>query len=166
MHYVIILRGPAGVGKSTISRLLAEKIRARVIHFDEVMDELGLDYIPGEKWIPLHKFLKADSSIIPQLRLTLKKSNLVLDGNFYHKKHLDDLIQHLNTPHFVFTLKAALNDCMHRDKTRTPMLGEKAVTNVFRLVSAFDFGIVINTKSKTPLEVVKEILFYLPAKEI
>ncbi len=154
----IIIRGPAGIGKSTISEILAKKIKAEVIHFDKIMENLGLDYIPGEKWIPLNKFLKADKIILPKLKEKLKKGNLVIEGNFYHKEQIDDLIKNLKSKHFIFTLKASLKECIKRDKNRKDKLGEKAVKDVFKLVSSFNEGRIINTNNKTPEEVVSEVL--------
>ncbi|MBN2459475.1 AAA family ATPase [Candidatus Woesearchaeota archaeon] len=162
MNYFLIIRGPAGVGKSTISKDVARKISAEVIHFDKIMNELSLDHIQGEKWIPLHKFLKADKMMIQKFKEILKNKNLILDGNFYHQEQIEDLVKSLDFPHFVFTLKADLQECIKRDKTRSRKLGEQATKDVFNLVSAFNYGIIINTSNKMPAGVVNEILSHLP----
>ncbi len=39
----IIIRGPLGVGKTTVSKLLAKKIEATVIDFDKIMIDLEID---------------------------------------------------------------------------------------------------------------------------
>ncbi len=110
MSYYIIIRGPAGVGKSTVSRLLSEKIGAEAVNFDKIMDDLGMDYVPGEKWIPLDKFLKADDAMLPKFQDELEKGNrLILDGNFYHMEQIEDITSKLHFPHVVFTLKQILN---------------------------------------------------------
>jgi len=159
MGYFIIIRGSASVGKSTISKLLAEKINAEIIHFDKVMKSLGMDYIPGDKWIPLDKFLKADKTKIPEFKEKLEKGiSLIIDGNFYHKEQIEDLVNSLDSQNFIFTLKADLKECVKRDKTRKSELGEQATTDVFNLVSAFDYGINIDTNEKTPAEIVDEII--------
>ncbi len=162
MSYYIIIRGPAGVGKTTISELLADKVYANVAHFDALMDKLGLDYIQGEKWIPLHKFLKADATTVPEFKKELLNGkNIIFDGNFYHEEQVEDIISKLDFPHLVFTLKADLKDCIERDTTRKNGLGEQATTDVFNLVSAFDYGIRIDTRNKKPEEIVSEILVHL-----
>ena len=161
MSYYILIRGPAGVGKSTVSRLLSKQIKAEVIHFGEIMKSLGLDYIPGDKWIPLHKFVKAHEIKIPELKDKLASgNNLVIDHNFYHKEQIEDLLKNLQFEHFIFTLKADLNECIRRDKTRPGELGEQATKDVYELVSAFDYGISIDTNGKTPTQVVDEILHH------
>jgi len=161
MSCYIIIRGPAAIGKSTISKILAEKIKAEVIHFDKIMENLDLDYIPGEKWIPLNKFLKADKIILPELKSKLQKRNLIIEGNFYHKEQINDLIKNLKSKNFIFTLKASLEECIKRDKKRKDKLGEKAVKDVFKLVSSFNSGIIINTNNKTPKGVVREVFGWL-----
>ena len=163
MGYYIIIRGSAGVGKTTIGKLLAKKIKAEIIRFDKIMKSLGMDYIPGDKWIPLERFLKAHEIKIPELKEKLQNGiNLIIDHNFYHKEQIEDLIKSLDSEHFVFTLKADLNECIKRDKTRKGELGEQATKDVFRLVSAFNYGIDIDTNGKTPAEIVDEILHHLP----
>lgn len=161
MSCFIIIRGPAGVGKSTISKLLVDKINAEVIHFDKVMKELGMDYVSGEKWIPLNKFLKANKIKIPHIKKRLKHGiNIIIDGNFYHEEQIEDLITKLDFQNYVFTLKASLDECIKRDKSRADTLGEQATTDVFKLVSAFDYGITLDTSGKIPTEIVDEIMSY------
>lgn len=82
------------------------------------MEKLNWDYIHGDKWIPLNKFLKADRIVLPKFKNILKEKNLVIDGNFYHKKQIEDLVKNLKFKHFTFTLKADLEECIKRDKER------------------------------------------------
>jgi predicted kinase len=162
MSYYVIIRGPAGAGKSTISRLLAARIGATAVHLDKVLEEAGLDYVEGEKWIPRQRFLKAEGIIIPKARKELEDGrNVVFDGNFYHREQIEDTIGSLNFPHEVFTLKADLEECARRDESREKPLGREGVEAVHRLVSAFDYGNAIETKGKAPDEVVEEIISVL-----
>jgi broad-specificity NMP kinase len=160
MNYFIIIRGPAGVGKSTISKLLEKKINGKIIHYDRVMTGLKLNYIPGEKWIPLDKFLEADKIMIPKFKRKLNQGiNLIFDGNFYHKEHVENLVRALDYPNFIFTLKADLDECIKRDRTRKGVLGKETTKEVFDL--SFDYGTVIDTNNKTPDAVAKEIITHL-----
>ena len=159
MAYYVIIRGPAGVGKSVVSRILANRINAEVVHFDKIMEELGLDYVQGEKWIPLVKFLKADEAMAPVFGKKLEAGkNLILDGNFYHKEQIEDLIRKLGSKYAIFTLRATLEECIKRDKSRENGLGEKATNDVFKLVSAFDYGTIIDTNDKSPENIANDIL--------
>jgi broad-specificity NMP kinase len=164
MSYYVLIRGPAGVGKSTISALLAPKINASVTYFDKVLEELGIDDIVDNKWIPLDRFLKADEIVLPKVKHELETGrNAILDGNFYHLEQIDDLMSKLPFPHAEFTLKANLDECIKRDRTRKNVLGKQNTEAVFRLVSAFDYGNIIQTNNKTPNEVVDEIIRVLDA---
>ena len=150
MVFYVIIRGPAAVGKTTIGKGLAEQLNGKHISVDKVLKENGLDYIPGEKWVPEHKCLKFNAIVLPRVKERLKEGKIVVfDGNFYHKSQIENLIDNLDFQHFVFTLKAELNDCISRDKKREGELGEQAVKDVFKLVSAFDYGTIIDTKGKS-----------------
>ena len=48
MEYCIIIRGPAGVGKTTIAKELARNLDADYFSFDEIMEENKLDTIVGD----------------------------------------------------------------------------------------------------------------------
>jgi broad-specificity NMP kinase len=164
VSYYVLIRGPAGVGKSTIGALLASKIGASIIHFDKVLEELGMNEVVDDKWIPLDRFLKADDVALPRVIKELKSGRkVVLDGNFYHKEQIEDIVGKLEFPHVAFTLKADLKECVKRDKTRKNTLGERNTEAVFRLVSTFDYGNVIRTDNKTPGEVVDDIVKILNA---
>ncbi len=159
MSYFIIIRGPAAVGKTKIAKQLAERIGAGVVHYDLEMDKLGLDFVEGDKWIPLRNFQKTDNLLIPKFIEKLQKGKiLILEGNFYHKQQIEYLIEKLEFKNFVFTLKADLQECLKRDKTRKPVLGDDAVKAVYKLVAAFDYGKVIDTNAKTEKEIVDELI--------
>ncbi|MDD4111129.1 MAG: (d)CMP kinase [Clostridia bacterium] len=42
MSYYIIIRGPAGVGKTTIAKNLQDKLGADYISFDEILEKYKL----------------------------------------------------------------------------------------------------------------------------
>jgi len=158
MSYFIILRGPAGVGKTTIARELARLLHGCHISFDRILREQNLDYVPGDLCVPECKMLAANKIIIPLAQEKLAAGQVVIfDGNFYHKAQLDDLIKQLKFPHGVFTLKTSLEECLVRNKTRTNPLDEQEVKNVFALVAKFDYGDVIDTTGHTIDAVVRKI---------
>ena len=167
MSYYIIIRGPAGIGKSTIVVQLSKLLKGYNIAFDKILKENDLDYVVGEKCVPVHKFLAANKIVIPKAKEKLERGHIVIfDGNFYHKLQIEDLISNLQFPYFVFTLKSDLNECFARNKTRSYPLDEQAIEDVFKLVSRFDYGVLIDTNAKTIYEVVQEIIKYLRAHKI
>jgi len=155
--FYIIIRGPLGIGKTTISRALAEEIDAEYISIDEVLEKNNLDKIEGE-CIPAKNFLKANKLIVPKAKKFLDNhKSLIFDGNFYHKEQIEDLIKNLKYKNYIFTLKASLKSCVERDKNRKSIYGEDATKAVYSIASKFDYGIEINTENKTIKEIVNEI---------
>lgn len=148
----IIIRGPLGIGKSTIARKLAKKIDADYISIDKILKEMGFDAVDKEMGkIPLKNFLLASEKVQNTNKI------LVIEGNFYYKEQMEDLIQRLGNCK-VFTLKAPMDECIQRDRTRSHSYGERAAKDVFKLVSEFDYGIVIDTENKSAKEVTEIIL--------
>ena len=162
MSCFIIIRGPAGIGKSTVAKQLSALLKGLHISFDEILKENGLDYVAGEKWVPEYKMFAANKVVIPKIREHLEENRVVIfDGNFYHKSQIEDLIAKLQFPFFIFTLKANLRMCLARNKTKLCPLDEQAIKDVFALVSNFDYGIVLDTNGKTTKEIVREIVRHL-----
>lgn len=164
MGYYTIIRGPLGIGKSTIAKRLAKILNAKYISIDLILEEYGLDKVEVDaECIPAKNFIKADEIIIPGISESLKKGKkVVFDACFYHKQHIEHLIQKLHYPHYIFTLKAPLETCIKRDENRKKTHGKEATKAVYKLVSRFDYGILINTDNKAINNIVKEILSYLP----
>jgi len=155
--YCIILRGPLGIGKTTIAKKLAKGVNAEYISIDKVLEENGLDKINND--YTLEDFIKANEIAAEKIKKCLDYwIPVVIDGNFYHKGQLEDLIKKLKeTKFYVFTLKASLKTCIQRDKKRQNSYGKQAAEAVYNLVSRFDYGINIDTENKTEGEVVDEI---------
>lgn len=161
--YFIIIRGPLGCGKSTIAEKLSKVLNAEHISIDKVFEEHGLDKTDSEaECIPSENFIKANEIILPDAKNKLQNGRVVIfDACFYHKEPIEDLIQKLSFPHFIFTLKAPVEVCIDRDSKRDKVYGEDAARAVHTLVSRLDCGVVINATK--PLDkIIEEILSYLP----
>jgi shikimate kinase len=158
--FVIIILGPLGIEKTTIANLLAKGLDAEYFSIDSILEQEGLDKIDEKQGcIPVCNFIKANEKITPKITefLFLNKS-VIIDGNFYHKEQLDHLVNTLSESKvYIFTLKAPLPTCIHRDKERKHSYGKCAAEAVYKLVSRFDYGVIINTEDKTEKEVVEEI---------
>ena len=162
MSFYIIIRGPLGIGKSTISKELARRLKAEYISIDTILEELDLDHIDeGLGCIAPENFLRVNQHILPKIRQSLERGPVVIDGNFYHREQIQDLEENLKNTHYVFTLKAPLSVCIQRDSQRPKSYGKGAATAVHNLVSKFDSGTRINTEDKTAEEIVNEILSYI-----
>ena len=161
MSYYIIIRGPLGCGKSTISKRLSKILNAKYYPIDRVLDEHNLTEDIEDGYISQKSFIKANDIVIPKAKANLQKGTpIVFDGNFYWKSQIDDLIKRLNFPHHVFTLKAPLEVCIERDSLREKTHGEDAARVVYRKSTEFDYGTVIDINR--PLkQCIEEIVSYL-----
>ena len=158
----IIIRGPLGIGKSTISKLLAKKLKAQYFSIDKTLEKSGLEQDSEEGYPSQRSYKKVNEILIPKAKYFLKKDvPVIFDGNFYWKSQIEDLRNKLKYPNYIFTIKAPLLLCIKRDKARKKSAGKDAVEAVYRKSTEFDYGINVNTNKKTPEEVTKEILSYL-----
>jgi len=162
MGHLIIIRGPLGSGKSTISKKLAERLNAVYISIDAVLEENYLDKSnPDIGCIPAKNFIKANEIILPEIKKQLKGGKtVILDGNFYYKEAIKHLIKELNFPHHVFTLKVPVDVCIERDRNRNKSYGEDAARAVHMLVSRFDYGVKVDA-IKPLNDILDEILIHL-----
>lgn len=155
MKTVIVIRGPLGVGKTAVAKRLASSIKAKYISIDKILEENRMDEVKG-KSIPVRNFIKANKIATG---LASKSVKSVIDGNFYSRKQLENLVKNIAASCYVFTLKASLKTCIMRDKKRKRTYGKAAAEAVYNM--SFDYGVCINTEKKSTDDVVKEIKSYL-----
>lgn len=162
MSFYIIIRGPLGCGKSTIAKRLSEILKAEYFAVDRVLDDHNLTEDKEAGYISQKSFIKANEIIAPEARRILdSKRNVVVDGNFYWRSQIEDLIKRLHVLHHVFTLKAPLEVCISRDEERGKTHGADAARAVYQKSTEFDYGVVIDVNR--PLDdCIREILSYLP----
>lgn len=135
----------------------------KYISIDEVLDQNGLDKMgPDDECIPAKNFIEADNLILDDITDSLEKGTMVvLDACFYHKEHIQHLIDNLPYKHFEFTLKAPLEVCIERDANRAKTHGKDAAGAVHWLVSKFDHGKIVDTENKTPEETLEEVISFI-----
>ena len=161
MKFYIIIRGPLGCGKSTISKILSTILNAEYIPFDKVLEDNNLD--KSDNAFTPEDFIKANNIVLNRAKEYLNKNKIVVfDGCFYFIEQLKHLEKNLPGSGYIFTLKTSLETCIERDRNRKKVYGEQAAKEVHDLVSKFDYGININTENKTEKEVVNKVLSYLP----
>lgn len=154
----IIIRGPLGCGKSTISKRLVGELKADYISIDKVLEDLSLDKMDKKEGsIPARNFIKANESVLERVKSDLEGGRVVIfDGCFYHKEQIEHLEKNLSGKHYVFDLKAPVKLCIERDSGRNKTYGEGAARAVHKMVSRFDYGIPINVNK--PLDkVIRQI---------
>ncbi len=162
MNYFIVIRGPAGVGKSEVAKNLSRYLKGLSISFDRLMKKNKLDTIKGDG-IPIEGFIKANNIVIAKAKKSLNNNKTVIfDGCFYRKEQYEHLKKNLPYRHFAFSLKASLKDCQLRNRRRGIKMTEKAIKDVYALVSRTKIGTSIETSKKSVKAVVEEILNHLP----
>lgn len=157
--YYILIRGPLGIGKSTIAKRLSKELDAEYIAYDRILDENDLHKDKEKGYISQKSFFKANEIAEKRARQLLKVKRLVIfDGNFYWRSQIDDLIKKLEDYQgYVFTLKAPLKVCIDRDSKRRKIHGKDATEAVYKKSTSFSYGIIIDTNKKTIKQVVDEI---------
>lgn len=155
----IILRGPAGIGKTTIGKKLAKASDALYISVDKILKDNKLNYVPGEPCVPEANCIKVNGIILSTIKKYKEDKPIVIEGCFYHLSQIRDLIEKLPKEPYVFTLKAKIPILVKRDKTRRG-IGKKSIKAVHKLVSRFDYGHTIDTNQKGVDEIIKEIISY------
>lgn len=155
MSYYVIIRGSLGVGKTTISAALAKSIGAVVVSIDGIADT---EWDGGS----VRLYVNANRIAAERARHVLAHGTpVVFDGCFYWKTQLADLERRLPYPHEGFTLKAPLSVCTQRDGGRKVVFGAEAAEQVYRKVTRFEYGVVIDATRDIPT-IVKEIRSHLP----
>lgn len=158
MSYYIIIRGPLGSGKSTISEHLSKELGAKHYAVDRVLDELELTKDKEEGYISQKSFFKANEIIAKKAKKILDNGKpIIFDGNFYWKSAIDDLVNRLDYKHYIFTLIASVETCIQRDNDRAKTHGKDAAFVVHKKSTSFRYGLEINTEGKTVDETLNEI---------
>ena len=150
---LIIIRGPLAVGKTTIAKILAQKINADYFSLDQILKENNLEAADG---IPLENFLKANEIIF---NLTNKSKNTcIIDGCFYYQEQIDDLKKKFGDKTIIFTLMSDVEKCIERDSKRKNVYGEDATRYVHTITSKIQAGYEINNSNLSAEETVDFML--------
>lgn len=145
MGYYIIIRGPLGSGKTTISRRLSLELGAHYVSIDEILEEYNLEEWE-EGYVSLTSFIRANEIAVKlALKYLVEGRAVVFDGNFYYRSQIEDLENRLigHSPQ-IFTLGVPLHMCIERDAMRRQSFGPEATGEVFRKSAGVDRGIVID----------------------
>jgi len=153
----IIIKGPSGIGKSTISKELAKNLNAKLYHFDRIMTGLNFKF---KKEMPKESYIEAIDIMLPKFKIILKKQPIIFDGTFYHKEAIEHLLNSIPNGQ-VFTLKASLKTCLERNKTKGIVLKEETIKEIYQ--KNFDYGIIINAEQELNI-ILKEIMKAIKVK--
>ncbi len=139
------MRGPLGVGKTTVSKILAKKIHA--------------EYVPVDMFLKDHTLkstLKANE-IISKL-VSNSKNSFVIDGCFYFQEQIDDLKKKMDDDVSIFTLISDIETCIKRDSKRKRVYGEDAARYVHKITTKIKAGYEIDNSDLTIQETANKII--------
>jgi shikimate kinase len=155
MKKLIVIRGPLGAGKSTISKILAQELDLEYISLDQLLDDYKL--VPeNSEGIPLESYLKANQ-IILDLRNSSQKS-FIVDGCFYYQEQIDDIQSKFPDNNEIFTLCSNVETCIERDSKRPKVYGEDSARFVHMITTKIKAGHEIDSTNLTAQETVEEIV--------
>ena len=155
MNYYVIVRGPLGVGKSTVAAALAKSIRGVVVSIDTIVES---SWDGGS----VRLYVSANKTAVAKARRAFGSGRpVVFDGCFYWKTQIRNLERLLPVPHAVFTLRAPLSVCILRDSQRELAHGAEAAEQVYRKVTRFTYGTLINANRRLS-DIVREMRSEMP----
>jgi len=151
--FCLIVRGPLGVGKTTVSRSLGRAESAGVVSIDRVLEENSLEEWDTDR-VALRSFLRANAFAVDQTHRNLRaRRSTIVEGNFYWIEALEDLVGRLRCPSYVVHLVAPLEVCIARDAGRPepsvevgPKPGDRLGEGSVRAVFGFVRPVPIETK--------------------
>lgn len=162
MNKVIIIRGAAAAGKTTISKLLTQKLKGKNYNIDvdviRYFDNDAKDHIDE---FPIANFGAAKLASV-YLRYGY---NVIIDSNIFQKEALNKIKSNIpkRYPIFLFTLYSSSSSLIKRDSYRSKTLGKDLIKRINYLVnnSKINEGIFINTMKLKQNIVVNKIITYL-----
>jgi len=155
MKKLIIIRGSLGVGKTTVSKILSQRLDLDYLSLDKIIDDNHL-VVPGTDGVPLQSYLAANQIIFDVVNNGEK--TFIVDGCFYYQEQLDDLMKKFNNNIEIFTLVGSIETCIQRDAQRLKVYGEDAARFVHMMTAKIHIGLEIDTTKQTSEETVEDIL--------
>jgi uridine kinase len=149
---IILIRGPLGVGKSTIAKLLAKSIGAEYLSLDILLKDNDLE---GTDSIPLENFLKSNELIFDLI--TSSDNSFIIDGCYYHQEQIDDLQKKFNNKILIFSLISDVETCIDRDSKRELVYGKDAASFVHMITTKVKAGHEINNSKLSVEETANKI---------
>jgi len=153
MNKIIIIRGPLGVGKTTIAKSLAEKIDAEYISLDKILKDNNLEEKDG---IPLENFLQTNS-IISKI-INKNEKTFIIDGCFYYQEQINDLKSKFPNDIMFFSLISGVEKCIERDAQRDIVYGKESTEYVHMITTKIKEGYEIDNTDLSIPETLNRII--------
>jgi len=155
MKKLIIIRGPLGVGKTTVSKILAQDLHLKYLSLDQIIDENHLIPINAEG-VPLESYLKANEIILELANRS--EDSFIIDGCFYYQEQIDDLVKKFDNNVEIFTITSEVEKCIERDSKRSKVYGEDSARFVHMVTTKIKAGHEIDNTDLSTAETVEKII--------
>src|SRR5215467_1644179 len=135
MTKLIIIRGPSGVGKSTVAKALMKRTKRPTVLVD--LDHYRFSFVNPPARDHDLEYEMSGSDVLIGLRLGF---DVIFDGNFTATAH-DPLFEKWFSAHpdenYLFYLDASLNETLKRHKTKSdPRISPAKMKEVYPYASA------------------------------
>lgn len=155
MKKLIIIRGPLGVGKTTVSQLLSKNLHLEYLSLDHIVDDNKL-VSANSDGIPLESYLKANQIILDFAKKS--ENSFIIDGCFYYQEQIDDIVKKFDNDVEIFTLTSHVDKCIERDSKREKVYGENSARFVHMVTTKIQAGHKIDNTDLTVEETVEKIM--------
>ena len=167
MKRVIIIRGPAGVGKTTVGKLLKKKLGDSLFfNIDMICSDMIGDH-PRKT-----KVRHAADELCYLAAKKTPKNNLIFERLFLDQNDIDHITKLFSKLKYksvnVITLKSSIKKLIKQDSIRSGTLGTESIKrlhNLFTKSNVKKQGKIIEVKNKKPQRIVNEIIDYLDKKK-
>jgi len=166
MKYLIIIRGPAGVGKSTIGKLLRKTLGNSLL-FN--IDMVCKDLIGGHPKKTINRNAAYDLCLVAAKKKP--EYNLIFERLFIDQDDVDRVVRLFSKIKSkaklkvsIFTLTASLAKLKKQDSKRPRSLGHEKIKRLHGYFVNSDVknpGTVIKMRNKSPKRIVKNIILEL-----
>ena len=162
MKRIIIIRGPAGIGKSTVGKLLKKKLGdSQLFNLDIICHDM-LGGHPKEKEIryAAHELCYLAVKKTP-------KTNLIFERLFLFQDDIDHILKLFSKSKYkvnIITLKASVAKLIKQDSKREGALGSDDIKRLHRHFinsNVKNPGKIIEVRNKGAKKIVDEIINYL-----
>lgn len=135
MTKLIIIRGPSGVGKSTVAKALMKRTKRPTVLVD--LDHYRFSFVNPPNHAHDLEYEMSGSDVLIGLRLGF---DVIFDGNFTATAH-DPLLAKWFSAHpeenYLFYLDASLNETLKRHETKShPRISTDKMKEVYQYASA------------------------------
>lgn len=163
MKDVIILRGPVGVGKSTISRIIQQKLGSKwcVINVDELKYPIPL--LPDKSNRPERSQIAHEVSNFYAREMHRYGYHVVLE-EMYKKPKNDSVVNYMKENSISYLkvfLSAPVEATIERNNNRSKVINEAEVRRHYTEIEAYTDDFVIDTTKYSAEEVAEQIIAQL-----